>query len=110
MNPMSSEKPLFPIFLKIPPESIVRLKFILESYEYLGVLRTLDKEKGVIAILSVPDAAGDLESILSSLAAELRFHRLHVSDLESLGIFPPGKGPTGTDPDLDWSDCDWLVD
>lgn len=63
-----------PYFLKLPTENIVILKFLLESYEGLGELRTLNREKGEIVILAAPDLFEDLRAILES-SLHLTQHR-----------------------------------
>jgi len=80
-----------PIFLRLAPNDIVYLKAILESYDELGVLRTLDQKTGDVVILSLPDLKPDLEGLLSSLANEISFTILDAA---------PGNQAPG----------DWLVD
>ena len=62
-----------PIFLRLAPNDIVYLKAILESYDELGVLRTLDQKTGDVVILSLPDLKTDLDGLLKSLANEINF-------------------------------------
>jgi Domain of unknown function (DUF4911) len=64
------------IYLNIPPENIVLLKAILESYDELGILRTIDKKRGDVAILSLPGVRRDLDNLLESLTSELRLSHL----------------------------------
>lgn len=44
---------------------------IFEGYDGLGVVRTLDKEKGVIEILSTIDQSKDLLELLNYLSQEI---------------------------------------
>ena len=60
------------VYLNIPPENIALLKAILESYDELGIVRTIDKKRGDIVILSLEDMRTDLENLLASLSAELK--------------------------------------
>jgi hypothetical protein len=80
-----------PIFLRISPNDIVYLKAILESYDELGVLRTLDQKTGDVVILSLPGLRADLEGLLASLSNEISFTILDSA---------PGNQAPG----------DWLVD
>jgi len=57
-----------PIYLKLLPEKIVELKLILESYEGIGELRTLDNRKGEVVILAVKDT----EQIARELVADIK--------------------------------------
>ena len=59
------------IFLKLAPEHIVTIKFILESYEGLGVVRTLNAEKGEIVFLAPSDSHADLLELVESLKEDL---------------------------------------
>lgn len=67
---------LFPFFLQLPSENIVSLKFLLESYEGIGVLRTLDEQTGRVVILATEDTAPTVDGFLNSIAAELDLHRI----------------------------------
>lgn len=58
-------------YLNIPPENIVLLKSILESYDELGIIRTIDKRRGDVAVLCVPDLKRELEALLHSVSAEV---------------------------------------
>lgn len=44
---------------------------IFEGYDGLGVVRTLDKEKGIIEILSTMDQSKDLYELLNHLSHEI---------------------------------------
>jgi len=62
---------IFPLFLKLPIENVVQLKSYLESYEGLGELRTLDREKGEIVILALDDTISEVRSFVDSVKSEL---------------------------------------
>ena len=59
------------IFIKLPPEHIVTIKFLLESYEGLGIIRTLNAERGRLVIIAPPDSMQTLHELLKSLQNEL---------------------------------------
>ncbi len=65
---------VIPYFLKLPTENIVVLKFLLESYEGFGELRTLNREKGEVVILAAPDLLEELQAVLAS-AIDITQHR-----------------------------------
>jgi hypothetical protein len=44
---------------------------IFEGYDGLAVVRTLDKEKGIIEILSTMDQSKDLNELLNHLSHEI---------------------------------------
>ena len=64
-----------PLFVKLPPAHIVELKFLLESYEGLGIIRTLNQQTGEIVVLATTDTAAEARRVLESAAEalELRF-------------------------------------
>ncbi len=72
------DEDLTPVFIRIPPEHIAEFKFLLESYDELGVLRTLDPERGEVVVLAIPDSLATLHELLDTLKEEL-----------SLEIIPP---------------------
>jgi hypothetical protein len=55
------------IYLEIPPEHIAYVKFIFESYEEVGIIRTVDRQKAVIVLLVMPDFADAARKILESI-------------------------------------------
>lgn len=67
-----------PVYLKLPPENIVRLKFLIESYEGIGVLRTLDPERGLVVVLSVPDTVGTVLELIENLKPEIDCRELEL--------------------------------
>jgi len=64
---------LHEIYLAIRPEDIAYIKFIFESYEGVGILRTVDRKKAVIVLLIVDDFRTVARSILDSLQNEISF-------------------------------------
>lgn len=79
LTPPGSE--LRPIFLRVPPEQIVYLKFILESYDGLGVVRTLDPEAAIIVVLALADTEAEADRLLESLGREIRIERLSAEEI-----------------------------
>jgi hypothetical protein len=55
------------IYLETPPAHIAYVKFIFESYEEVGIIRTVDREKAVIVLLAMPDFARAARKILESI-------------------------------------------
>jgi len=63
----------YPIYLELPPENIVLIKFLLESYEGIGELRTIDNNKAEVAILSLLDTKDHVLDLLEAEKESLRF-------------------------------------
>jgi hypothetical protein len=59
------------IYLATPPEHIAYIKFIFESYEEVGIIRTVDRKKAVIVLLVVRDFVDVAGDILDSLKKEV---------------------------------------
>ena len=59
------------LYLEIPPEYIAYVKFIFESYEEVGIIRTADRKKAVIVLLAMNDFLVTARKILDSLKAEV---------------------------------------
>ena len=59
------------VYLETPPEHIAYIKFIFESYEEVGIIRTVDRRKAIIVLLATPDFALVAREILRSLKQEV---------------------------------------
>lgn len=62
---------LIPIYLEIRPQDIAYIKFILESYEEVGIIRTVERKKAVIVLLAVEDFIETAHALLKSLQQEI---------------------------------------
>lgn len=60
-----------PIYLEICPSDIAYIKFILESYEEVGIIRTIDRKKAIIVLLAVSDFIEVARAIVKSLQQEV---------------------------------------
>lgn len=60
------------LFLRLPHQEIVMFKFILESYEELGIVRTIDPLKGELCIISTESLRKDLDQLMLNLIEEFR--------------------------------------
>jgi hypothetical protein len=59
------------IYFETRPEQIAYIKFIFESYEEVGIIRTVDRKKAVIVLLVVADFADVARKIIESLEREV---------------------------------------
>jgi hypothetical protein len=62
---------LHEIFLQMAPEHIAYVKFIFESYEEVGIIRTVDRKKAIIVLLAMPDFIAAAREILAALKQEV---------------------------------------
>jgi hypothetical protein len=58
-------------FFRVDRRDLVYLKFILEAYEGMATMSTVDIKAGVVRISCGNWAAGDIASLIESLAHEI---------------------------------------
>jgi hypothetical protein len=61
---------VIPIYLRVPRAEIAYVKFVFESYEGVGVVRTLDRHAALVVVLAAPDFAAQARVIVRALATE----------------------------------------
>ena len=54
-------------YLEVESPKIVLLQTIFESYEGVGIVRTLSRDRGLVCILSTPSMEGVVRGVLESL-------------------------------------------
>jgi hypothetical protein len=59
------------IYLATAPEHIAYVKFVFESYEEVGIIRTVDRKSAVIVLLAMRDFADTARAILESLKKDI---------------------------------------
>lgn len=62
---------LHEIYLRVRRQDIAYLKFIVESYEVLGIVRTVDPGEAVIVLLVLDDSLELAREVLAALAHEV---------------------------------------
>lgn len=72
-------------YFMLPPEEIAYVGFIIHSYEGLGVVRTLDGNKGLVEILLSPQMEEELEELLRALGQELPMRELSRQEAACVG-------------------------
>lgn len=63
--------PTFVLYLRIRPEKISWLKFILEGYDGLAVLSTFNAKAGLVRIWAPAEHAAELVSLLDSVSSQV---------------------------------------
>jgi hypothetical protein len=58
------------------PEHIAYVKFIFESYEEVGIIRTVDRKKAIIVLLAMNDFLDTARAILESLKSEVTLREI----------------------------------
>ena len=67
---------LVEVYLRVRPEDIAYVKFIFESYEVVGFLRTIDPREAILVIMFVPDFADVGHAIVDAIAGEIEIERV----------------------------------
>ena len=62
------------IYLETLPEHIAYVKFIFESYEEVGIIRTVDRKKAIIVLLAMDDFLDTARNILDVAQARRAAH------------------------------------
>ena len=55
------------IFLRVRRADIAYIKFLIESYEGVGIIRTLDRHAAIIVLLAAPDFAVTVRGIIGAI-------------------------------------------
>lgn len=75
-------------FLQLRPDEIAFFKFIVEGYDGLASLTTIDRKTGVVALCYPASLNNEVNDLLSGLATEIAFTESHpVSECEPSLIF-----------------------
>ena len=74
MNAMTSS--LASCRIRIDPEQIYFLKFILEAYDNLTIMSTVDRIEGVMELKYPPELEQDVNGVLQSMAQRLKLEEL----------------------------------
>lgn len=69
------------LFIQIPPREIAYLTFVLESYEGVAAIRTVDPGEGIVELMVSPSYQEETREILKDLAEEFP-----IQDLGSKAI------------------------
>jgi len=65
--------------LKLNRRDIAYVKYILEGYEGLATITTVDKDKSVVQLSILPDFAYDVDGILEALKEEIDIYEIDDS-------------------------------
>lgn len=66
---MSAE--ILPIYLRVDPRDIAYLKFLFESYDEVGIVRTLDRRAAVIVLLAMREFLETAHAILDDVRQQV---------------------------------------
>jgi Domain of unknown function (DUF4911) len=67
---------LHAIYLELPAEHIAYVKFIFESYDDVGIIRTIERKKAIIVLLAMDDFLDTARRILDSIKNKIPLHEI----------------------------------
>ena len=67
---------LIEIYLRVSREDIALLKFTIESYEGIAIVRTIDRKKATVAILAIPALLHHVRAALESLREYMDWYEI----------------------------------
>jgi uncharacterized protein DUF4911 len=62
---------IVPIYLRLAPGDIAFIKFLFESYEEVGIVRTVDRHEAIIVVLVMRDFLPVASAILHEVQATI---------------------------------------
>jgi len=70
-------------YYRVDRRAIAYLKFIIEAYDGIASLRTLDPVMGTICLSIAPGCEGDVDLVMANLETELMIEAFNSSPNES---------------------------
>ncbi len=58
------------IYLRLPAREIAYVKFLFESYEDVGLVRTIDRDRATLVALVVPDFLPAARALIDALVTD----------------------------------------
>lgn len=68
------------VVVKVPPREIAYFNFLLESYEGLASVSTIDPREGILELHVPPELLDDLGEFLKGLKGEMPLQKLEASE------------------------------
>ena len=79
---------IFTRFYKINRRDLVYLKFILEAYEGLSTLSTIDQQAGIVQLSYPACFATDITGLIGALAGDISIAEVPFPAVKTLGGTP----------------------
>ena len=61
------------IYIQLEPKNVNYINRIMEGYEYLGVVSTLNRKEGIVVIRVTPDTLAEVHTILANLPIAVKY-------------------------------------
>lgn len=80
---MTAAHTIHPIYLRLAPTDIAFIKFLFESYEGVGIVRTVDRRAAIIVVLVVHDFLAVARQILRDVQAQIDYAEITAPPFEA---------------------------
>jgi len=70
------------VYLQVTPADIALIKFLFESYEGVGIVRTVDPRVAIIVVLVVADFLPVFREIIRDLQAHIAFVEIDAPPID----------------------------
>jgi hypothetical protein len=78
----ASTAAVHPIYLRLAPADIALIKFVFESYEGVGIVRTIDPHLAIIVVLVLSDGLTTAREIIRDLQARFTCVEIDAPPIE----------------------------
>jgi len=83
---------------RIDRHQISYVKFIIEAYDHVAVLSTLDRHEALVLVAIAPGCEHLFEEIVTTLATELELVAVDKPASPTVGMLPAGRLPPAARP------------
>jgi len=83
---MPGEAPFLKRYYRLPPQQIAWLRFVLESYDGLAFVRSLDGRLGLVEVAYPPSRRHDAETLLDSLGRDVPLEQVEPPPASELPL------------------------
>ena len=73
-------------YFRMDRREIAYLKFLLEAYDGIAMISTLDREQGIVLIRTAPGCEGEVEALLDELRTENPILEMEEDAVRALGV------------------------
>lgn len=61
------------VYIRVAPRDVNFVNRVMEGHEYLGVVTTIDKARGILAVRATFDTAAEVRMILEKIPVAVEF-------------------------------------
>ena len=73
-------------YLRVDRREISFLKFIIEAYDGVALLRTIDSETGIVVLHVSPGCENEIEAVITELKKEIMLENIGTKELYNTNL------------------------